>query len=155
MLRLAQVIDQEGNSCMGDQATPIEGREVVTFERSYPGTVFYVRLVRADLALIADGHPLADDLILLASELSANAVMHSKSGQLGGEFTVRARLYPGDYTWVEIVDQGGPWNGRELGDDRPHGLDIVAKLAGGDNWGIDGDERCRVAWFRLDWSSES
>jgi hypothetical protein len=140
---------------MSDPATALEACEAVTFERSYPGTVFYVRRVRVDLAPIADRFPFADDLILLASELSANAVVHSRSSETGGEFTVRAKLYPGDYVWVEVVDQGGPWSGREPGGDHPHGLDIVARLAGSDNWGIDGDEACRVAWFRLNWPVES
>jgi hypothetical protein len=27
----------------------------------------------------------------------------------------------------------------------------VAAVAGDGNWGIDGDEAARVAWFRLDW----
>jgi hypothetical protein len=140
---------------MSDPATAVEAREAITFERSYPGTVFFVRRVRTDLASLADGFPLADDLILLASELSANAVVHSRSGEPGGEFTVRAKLYPGNYVWVEVVDQGGPWKGREASDDRPHGFAIVARLAGSDNCGIDGDEACRVAWFRLNWPGES
>ena len=52
---------------------PAEG---TTFERSYPGMKEQVREVRADLAAVVKDCPFADDLILLASEISANAVVH-------------------------------------------------------------------------------
>lgn len=128
--------------------------KATTFERAYPGSVAQVRRVRADLTPVANSLPFADDLVLLASELSTNAVVHSRSREPGGEFTVRVCVHPGDYAWVEIEDQGGPWIGGEC-DDRPHGLDIVAAIAGPDNWGIDGGPACRVAWFRLDWMERS
>ena len=137
------------------QTEPLKVHEATTFERSYPGTVFYVRRVRADLAPLVDGCPLADDLVLLASELAANAIIHTRSREPGGGITVRAHIRPGDYAWVEVVDQGGPWIAHEYSDERPHGLDIVARLAGDSNWGIDGDDACRVAWFRLNWPAES
>lgn len=136
------------------QTERLKAPEATTFERAYPGTASQARHVRADLAPLTDGCPVADELILLASELAANAIMHSRSGQPGGTFTARATLHPGDYAWVEIINQGGPWTTREHGDDRPHGLDIVARLAGDGNWGIDGDDACRAAWFRLDWPAE-
>lgn len=125
--------------------------KVITFEHVYPGAAIHVRRVRADLAAVTGECPVADELILLTSELAANAAIHSRSGWPGGEFTVRAYVYPGDYVWGEVEDQGGEWTGRP-GDDRPHGLDIVAAIAGPDNWGIDGDSACRVVWFRLDWT---
>jgi serine/threonine-protein kinase RsbW len=126
----------------------------VAFEQSYPGTVDQVRHVRGDLAAAMPACPRADDLILLVSELTTNAVLHSKSGRVGGEFTVRVFLYTGDYAWVEVIDQGGPWTGRD-GDDRPHGLDIVAAIAGDDDWGVEGGPACRVVWFRLNWADAS
>ena len=64
----------------------------------------------------------------------------------------RARLPSGsrsiadDYAWVEVIDQGGEW----ASDHRRHGLTALASIAGDGNWGIDGDEACHVAWFRLD-----
>jgi anti-sigma regulatory factor (Ser/Thr protein kinase) len=88
---------------------------------------------------------------LLASELAANAVAHSRSVHPGGTFTVRATLYPGDYAWVEVIDQGGPWAAGQTDEEHGRGLTVVAALAGDGNWGIDGDDWCRVAWFRLDW----
>jgi len=117
------------------------------FERSYPGMIEQVREVCADLAAITDGGPLADDLILLTSELATNAILHSRSGRPVGSFTVRVTLYPDDYAWVEVIDEGGEWTS----DHRQHGLTVLASIAGDGNWGIDGDTACRVVWFRLNW----
>jgi anti-sigma regulatory factor (Ser/Thr protein kinase) len=124
----------------------------ITLNRDYPGTIDQAHHVRADLSRVAAGCPAADDLVLLASELVANAILHSKSGCPGHTFTIRAVLYPDHYAWVEIVDQGGEWGQADLGDESGRGLAIVAAIAGDGNWGIDGDSATRVAWFRLDWS---
>jgi anti-sigma regulatory factor (Ser/Thr protein kinase) len=86
--------------------------KAITSEHVYPGTVSQVRRVRANLAATACECPVADDLVLLASELAANAATHSRSGEPGGQFTVRATLHLGEYARVEVVDQGGPWTGR-------------------------------------------
>jgi anti-sigma regulatory factor (Ser/Thr protein kinase) len=126
-----------------------------TFERSYPGTAEQVREVRADLTAVVKDCPFADDFVLLASELSANAVVHSRSGQPGGAFTVRAEIRPGHYAWLQVEDQGGPWIEREPGVERGRGLALVAYLVGEDNWLVqDGSvPGTRVVWARLDWVS--
>jgi anti-sigma regulatory factor (Ser/Thr protein kinase) len=135
------------------QTDAAKAAETTAFQRSYPGTALHVRRVRADLAPFAVRYPRADDLILLASELSANAAQHSDSRKPGREFTVRAKLCHGDYAWLEVEDQGGPWITREHGDERPHGLDILATLAGDGNWGIDDTSSGnRVVWVRLGWT---
>jgi len=125
--------------------------EATTFEQSYRGMADQVRRVRADLALIVAGCPVADALVLLASELATNAILHSHSGHPDGTFTVRATLYPGYYAWVEVVDQGGPWINDEYDDEHGRGLSIVAAIAGDDNWGVEAELASRVVWFRLDW----
>jgi anti-sigma regulatory factor (Ser/Thr protein kinase) len=126
--------------------------EKVIFQRDYPGTVSQAAHVRADLAKIAAEFPDADDLILLASELVTNATIHSRSAQPGGTFTVCVYLYPGDYAWVEVTDQGGEWTEPDTDDDEHgRGLALVAAIAGPGNWGIDGSPACRTAWYRLDW----
>jgi anti-sigma regulatory factor (Ser/Thr protein kinase) len=131
--------------------------EGTTFERSYPGTREQVREVRADLAAAVKDCPFADDFVLLASELSANAVIHSRSGQPGGAFTVRAEIRPGHYAWLEVEDQGGPWIEREPGEERGRGLALVVYLVGEDNWVVqDGSAPgTRVVWARLDWAARS
>jgi hypothetical protein len=128
--------------------------QAITFERAYPGTIHQPGKVRADLAGIAGGFPALDELLLLASELCTNAVLHSRSGDPDRTFSVRVKLYPGAYAWVEVIDQGGAW-ADDGQDDEEHGrgLAVVDGIAGRGNWGIDGDEACRVAWFRLDWDA--
>lgn len=127
--------------------------DATTFHRSYPGTDDQLRHVRADLAPVLGDCPLADDFILIASELSANAVVHSRSGLPGGVFTVRAEVRPGDYACLEVEDQGGAWIERKPGDDHGRGLVLVAALAGDGNWTVeDGDTPgTRVVWVWLDW----
>ena len=125
--------------------------QATVFERAYPGTMNQPRRVRADLTEIAGACPVIDELVLLCSELAANAVLHSRSGHPGGMFTVRATLYPGDYVWVEVIDQGGPWVASGHDDEHGRGLAVVAMIAGDGNWGIEGDTSARVAWFRLNW----
>jgi anti-sigma regulatory factor (Ser/Thr protein kinase) len=83
--------------------------------------------------------------------VAANAILHSRSGHPDKTFTVRATLYPGDYAWVEVIDQGGAWTADGHDDEHGRGLAIVASVAGAGNWGIEGDTSSRVAWFRLDW----
>jgi len=119
--------------------------------RTYPGTPDQMRVVRVDIRALAGGCPLAEDIVLCASELATNAVMHSHSGMPGGTCSVRVEIHPSDHAWVEVEDAGGPWNRPETDPSRGHGLDIVGKLAS--DWGITGDYRGRTVWARLDWSS--
>ena len=126
-------------------------RESTTFERSYPGLVDQVARVRADLAQAALDCPVADDLVLLVSELATNAILHSRSGHPDQVFTVRVTIYHGEYVWAEVIDCGGPWTIDAHDDEHGRGLSIVATIAGAGNSGIDGDEASRVAWFRLEW----
>lgn len=134
------------------RARAVNAADRRTLTCSYPGQLRQIRLVRATIALMLDDCPLADDAILIASELAANAVMHSNSAAPGGQFTVRAEACPGDYVRIEVDDQGGLWTPRGCKDDRPHGLDLIHALTGTGNWGIHGDaERGRTAWARLDW----
>jgi serine/threonine-protein kinase RsbW len=122
------------------------------FGNVYPGRPEQVHSVRADLRGFLAGCPIADETILVASELAANAAIHSSSRQPGGRFIVRAEVRPGDCTWVEVEDQGGTWAGHHPRDGRPHGLDIVQAMAGDRSWGIGGDATLgRVAWARLGW----
>jgi len=117
---------------------------------TYPGTTEHVSFVRADLRAVLHECPMADDVILCASELAANAATHSRSRLPGGTFTVRAKISPGDYAWIEVEDDGGPsapWIRDLTGH---YGLHIVRAFA--TDWGIDGDHTTRTVWARFDWS---
>ena len=116
---------------------------------TYPGDAQHIRAVRADLRTVLGDYPRADDAILCASELAANAALHSHSRLSGSTFTVRAITSLGLYTRIEVRDDGGPWNQAMVDPARHHGLDIVRAVA--DEWGIDGDQTGRTIWARFDW----
>ncbi len=119
-----------------------------TTEATYPGATEHIRAVRADLRAVLQGCPRADDIILCASELAANAAQHSRSRLPGGTFTVCAIVSPDHYARIEVQDNGGPWNQGMVDPTRHHGLDIVRVVA--DEWGIDGDHTSRTIWARFD-----
>jgi hypothetical protein len=116
----------------------------------FPARPDQVREARRFLATVLNGCPAADDAILCLSELAANSVLHSDSRKAGGTFTVRAEVHERDYVWIEVEDNGGPWDKRAHRDGRPHGLAIVNEVAAA--WGIDGDQLTGwVVWAILDW----
>ena len=116
---------------------------------TYPGTAKSVRAVRANLRLLLDGCPIAADVILCASELAANAALHSNSRLPGGTFTIRTEISPGHYVRIEVEDNGGPRTPATPDSTGHHGLDIVRALA--TDWGTDGDRTTRSTWVRFDW----
>ncbi len=129
--------------------------------RSYPGRADQVPQVRAFLARVLDGCPAADDAVLMADELAANAVLHSRSGEPGGMFTVRVEVRDGIWVRVGVLDEGGPTpprlrtDGSDSGSEDAggggggQGLRIVSALSGA--WGVTGDVSARTVWFRLGW----
>jgi anti-sigma regulatory factor (Ser/Thr protein kinase) len=120
------------------------------YQHTYPGRADQVRHVRHDVARHLGECPVADEVMLIASELAANAVLHSRSR--GGHFTIRVKLY-GDYVRLECQDAGGAWPARRRTADRPHGLDIVEALTGPDHWGTERTpDDTRVVWATLEWS---
>ena len=116
---------------------------------TYPGSTDQIRVVRADLRALLDDCPMADDVLVCASELATNAVLHSQSRLAGRTFTVRGKVSPGNYFWLEVEDEGGPWTPAVADPERGHGLDIMRTLA--DDWGIEGDHDGRIIWACFDW----
>jgi hypothetical protein len=57
-------------------------------------------------------------------------VLHSNSSKASGTFTARVEVFH-DYVWIEVEDDSGLWREHTHHDGRPHGLDIVRKLAAG------------------------
>jgi serine/threonine-protein kinase RsbW len=129
--------------------TPVTSTTALrTIRACYPGRAEQVSAVRAGLAGLLGGCPGADDAILCASELAANAIRHSRSGLPGGHFTVHSAVIPGDCVLIEVEDEGGPWTAVARDPVRRHGLDIVQALAA--DWGIDGDYHSRAIWVRIE-----
>ena len=119
--------------------------------RVFLGLREQVRDVREFVAQAIDGCPVADDVILLASEVAANAIVHTASGK-GGTFTVAVR--PGDRVIRVEVHDGGSDSSPDVhaaedsaGSGR--GLGLVESLA--TRWGHLGDRNGRVVWFEAAW----
>jgi anti-sigma regulatory factor (Ser/Thr protein kinase) len=122
--------------------------QATRFQRTFHGRTDQVGQVRRDIAAHLHNCPAAADLILIADELAANAILHTQSR--GRSFTVRCQLTP-HAARIEVEDLGGPWRPRNPGD-RPHGLDIVQALTGPDQWGTRATgSGGRTVWATLTW----
>ncbi|HEY1918455.1 MAG TPA: ATP-binding protein [Streptosporangiaceae bacterium] len=109
-----------------------------------------MRELRQWLAACLPDKTQRDDIILVASELASNAVLHTASGR-GGLFAVELNLLQGAIR-VAVADGGAPV-GPMLGDDvlgeRGRGLLIVRGLA--THSGVSGGCRGRLVWAELPW----
>jgi two-component sensor histidine kinase len=102
---------------------------------------------------VLDGCPVADDAVLLTSELVTNAVAHTASGK-GGK--VRVAVYrAATRVRVDVHDDGSDQVPvvHEVGEARESGfgLGLVELMA--DRWGHCGGRRGRVVWFMLEWKT--
>lgn len=119
--------------------------------RIFSGSPRQVRLVRDFVGRAVAGCPVAGDVVLLASEVATNAIVHTASGA-GGSFTV-AVCQSGSRVRVEVLD-GGSVNAPVV---RPsgcpgefgRGLVLVGEIAA--RWGYSGGQRGRVVWFEVEW----
>ena len=97
------------------------------------------------------GCPVLDEAMLLTSELCANALQHSASGN-GGSFEVTVHR-GADSLRVEVRDDGSRTapavrNFDQLSEDG-RGLEIVGLIA--HRWGQGGGEYGRSVFFRSSW----
>jgi anti-sigma regulatory factor (Ser/Thr protein kinase) len=124
---------------------------VLPATRVFRGDLSEVRHVRAFVAGLIEGCPAAADVVLLASEIAANAIVHTASGR-DGTFSVVVKLEHGLVT-VEVHDCGALTEPASAGHGAPResgtGLALVETLA--DAWGFHGDEDGRVVWFAVEW----
>lgn len=117
----------------------------------FAGTPGEIRNVRSFVRVIVARCPVADDAVLLASELATNAVVHTVSGS-DGTFCVSVHVED-TRVRVEISDLGSATTpavrrGGSPGESGA-GLNLVDTIAA--RWGYDGGQRGRVVWFELDW----
>ena len=122
---------------------------VLLGERRFAAKPAQVGAARRFLAALLAGVPVAAEAVLCLSELASNAITHSRSGDPGGWFTVRAS-HAGGLIRVEVEDQGGPWApGGNADVEGGRGLLIVAGLAAA--WGRSGSSEAGwTVWFTMD-----
>lgn len=119
--------------------------------RIFEGSAQEVRNVRDFVGQLISRCPIAHDVVLLASELATNAILHTASGA-GGKFYVF--VYADDAcVRVEVHDLGSVTQPAVRDCDSPGesgtGLRLVDEIA--DRWGFHGGQYGRVVWFEMDW----
>jgi len=119
--------------------------------RIFDGSPEEVRNVRNFVRQTIQGCPVADDVILLASELATNAILHTASG-VGGTFSVYVHAQDGCVR-TEVHDLGSGTAPSVCRSGSPGesgaGLKVVDTVA--DRWGFHGGKRGRVVWFEMSW----
>jgi len=120
------------------------GRAARCHRQVFPGRPDQVPRVRQVVGQHARNTPVAEDVVLIASELASNAVLHSPSRDK--EFTVACEV-SAQYVWIAVEDLGGAWV-PPAPDGCRHGLAIVAALA--TRWGVEATPEGRVVWARVE-----
>ncbi|WP_440065983.1 ATP-binding protein [Streptosporangium sp. OZ121] len=139
----------------GTSTTPWAGGPYGAWRRVFPGRVESVPEARAwarDLLAGRVGASVLDDVLLLLSELTTNAVAHSDSGRTAdGRVTVYVAR-TGTMVHVEVADDGSAASAPavrvpEADDDGGRGLWLVEMVAAG--WGSHRDGAGGSVWFRV------
>jgi anti-sigma regulatory factor (Ser/Thr protein kinase) len=126
------------------------------WSQTYPGLPSMVPAIRAFVRGLLDGTPRQDDAELIASEFTGNALLHTPSGQDGGEVSVTVASRPG-WARIAVSDSGtGDWvrplTAADALGDYGRGLVLVESLA--DKMGHEIGEAGQTMWAELTWSVE-
>jgi serine/threonine-protein kinase RsbW len=101
--------------------------------RTFRGTSDQIAAVRCFVRSAFGNHLASDDAVLVASELAANAVAHTASGDEGGTFTVHLATVSAERVAMFVTDQGGPTVAKarhaDVDAESGRGLDIVTAIA--------------------------
>ena len=121
--------------------------------RVFPGANGQVGRARLFVGEVLGGCPVADDAVLLTSELVTNAIAHTASGR-GGKVIVTV-YRAGTRVRIDVKDDGSDHApvAHPVGEARESGfgLELVELIA--DRWGHCGGQRSRVVWFMLEWKT--
>jgi anti-sigma regulatory factor (Ser/Thr protein kinase) len=94
--------------------------------------------------------PGVDLVVLVASELATNAIVHTASGEPGGTFTLHLATHE-DRWEIRVEDAGGPKRpvvtSAEAEDAGGRGLAVVSMLA--KEWGVAGSQEARSVWAQV------
>jgi anti-sigma regulatory factor (Ser/Thr protein kinase) len=91
----------------GVKACSVGLAQGMRWQRVFAGVPAQVAEVRRFVAYLLDGCPAQDALVPCASELSANAVVHTASGH-GGSFMVEVTYPRPGVARISVTDAGGP-----------------------------------------------
>jgi anti-sigma regulatory factor (Ser/Thr protein kinase) len=126
------------------------------WSRSFPGLAEHLTEVRQFTQMVLGDAPGADLVLMVVSELAGNAIVHTASGEPGGQFVVHLAAFA-DRWQVRVDDQGSATEPRvvvdlidedEGGDSESgRGLAMVAAIA--QKWGVLGDRYGRAVWAEI------
>jgi anti-sigma regulatory factor (Ser/Thr protein kinase) len=98
-----------GSTCVsGCEGVCTLGCERRDRSRVFQARADQVRKVREFVRAALAGHAAADDAVLVASELAANSVAHSRSGRDGGIFVVHPAEVSATHVAILLIESRGP-----------------------------------------------
>lgn len=129
-------------------ATADAPQRSVIWQKTFPGLEDQPRCVRAELTVVLRAHPDLDEILLVASELCTNAVVHTRSRRQGGTFSVEVTAIGEESLMIAVTDAGASTAPR-LRAPKPtethfRGLQVVESLSLA--YGDYGDEEGRTVW---------
>jgi anti-sigma regulatory factor (Ser/Thr protein kinase) len=123
---------------------------VLRWRRVFPGEERQVSVMRSWLTSLLPDCPAREDVALVATEISSNAVLHTASGQ-GGWFAMEITWHPLAVR-VAVADGGAPAGPRLVDDPAgEHGRGMRVVHAFSARSGVCGDDRGRLVWAEVPW----
>lgn len=122
------------------------------WSRSFQGLPENLSEVRRFTAAVLGDRPGVDLVVLVASELAGNAILHSASGQPGGQFVVHVAAFA-DRWQIRVDDEGGLGepilSPDPAGDDAEDGRGLALIAAVSRSWGVLGNHYARAVWAEI------
>jgi serine/threonine-protein kinase RsbW len=142
-----------GQTGMTGQLALTANPPCLAWRRSFPGEFGQMSVLRGWISDLLPECDARDTVILVASELGANAVRHTTSGLPGGRFGVTV-TWIADMVRIEVDDGGGPSiptvvDGADGEDGR--GLRLVVYLSA--SLSVSGDEEGRFVRADIPWGA--
>ncbi len=145
-------------------ASPHRGSHVMRWLRIFAGSPAQVVEVRKFVSYLLAGCPARQDLVLCASELATNAIVHTASGE-GGFFGVEVVRTRGGAARVLVTDAGAATvpavkahsidHIDHIDELEPGGLGLAVVAARASRWGYCGSSPCRTVWAEVCWPTQA
>lgn len=136
------------------------------WSRSFPGRAECLAEVRQFTQMVLGNAPGSDLVVLAVSELAGNAIVHTASGESGGQFVVHLAAFV-DRWQVRVDDEGSPTDPRivvggdsegcegemDWGAEAGRGLAMVNAVSR--KWGVLGDQYARAVWAEIPYPGQN